>query len=142
MADVRPWGHNDLTIGALMEHRAAEDGGFVFARADERTITISELAEAANRFANALATLGIRQGDRITVMLPTHSDHVVVFFGLLKLCVCMVPVNVNLRGDGLNYVLSHSQAKVMIVDGRYAEQVDPLLPGLGLPTVIWRERRG
>ena len=142
MADVRPWGHNDLTIGALMEHRAAEDGDFVFARADERTITISELAEAANRFANALATLGIRQGDRITVMLPNHSDHVVVFFGLLKLGVCMVPVNVNLRGDGLNYILSHSQAKVMIVDGRYAEQVDPLLPGLGLPTVIWRERRG
>ena len=46
-------------------------------------ITVADLAEAANRFANGLAALGVKRGDRIPVMLANHPDHVVVFFGLL-----------------------------------------------------------
>ncbi len=137
---VRPWGASDLTIGALMDYRAAEDGDFVFAQPGGRMITVADLAEAANRFANGLAALGVKRGDRIPVMLANHPDHVVVFFGLLKLGACIVPVNVNLRGDGLKYILLHSQANLMIADGRYAQQLDPLLPGLSLSTVLWRER--
>jgi crotonobetaine/carnitine-CoA ligase len=139
---IRPWGASDLTIGALMDHRAAEDGDFVFAQVGSRMITIADLAQAANRFANGLAALGVKRGDRIPVMLPNHPDHVVVFFGLLKLGACIVPVNVNLRGDGLKFILLHSQAKLMIADGRYAPHVDPLLPGLSFSTLIWRGRPG
>lgn len=129
-----------LSIGALLDQRAAVDGRFLFARTGGQEITIADLAEAVNRAANGLAAIGIGRGDRVLLMLANHADHVVVFFALLKLGACMVPVNVHLRGEGLRFILAQSQARGLIVDGRYADQVDPMLDGLGLEHVIWRDR--
>lgn len=137
-----PWGRSDLVIGSLLEHRAAEDADFVFARLGERTITMQALASAMNRAANGFTALGIRRGDRVPVMLANHLDHIVTFFALLKLGACLVPVNVHLRGEGLSFILEHSQAQFMIADGRFAEAVEPLLAGLGRTTLIWRDRSG
>jgi crotonobetaine/carnitine-CoA ligase len=136
----QPWGRSDLSIGAQLDRRACDGPGFVYARLEDREITIGQLSDAVNRLIVALCELGIERGDRVPVMLANHVDHIVVFFALLKLGACQVPVNVNLRGEGLRFILSHSQARAFIVDGRFAESVDPLLPGLGFETVIWRDR--
>jgi carnitine-CoA ligase len=136
----QPWGRSDLSIGAQLDRRACDGPGFVYARFEDREITIGQLSDAVNRLIVALCELGIERGDRVPVMLANHVDHIVVFFALLKLRACQVPVNVNLRGEGLRFILSHSQARAFIVDGRFAESVDPLLPGLGFETVIWRDR--
>ena len=137
-----PWGRSDLVIGAMLDHRAAEDADFVFARLGERMITMHALASAVNRAVNGFTALGIRRGDRVPVMMANHLDHVVTFFALLKLGACVVPVNVHLRGEGLSFILEHSQAQIMIIDGRFAEAVDPLLADLGRTTLIWRDRSG
>jgi crotonobetaine/carnitine-CoA ligase len=138
----QPWGHSDLSIGAQLDRRAFDGPGFVYARFEDREITIGQLSDAVNRLIVALGGLGIERGDRVPVMLANHVDHIVVFFALLKLGACQVPVNVHLRGEGLRFILSHSQARAFIVDGRFAEYVDPLLPSLGFKTVIWRDRPG
>lgn len=137
-----PWGRNDLPVGALLQQRAAEDGGFLYGLWEERRITVADLAEAAQRLANALAALGIRQGDHVAVMLPNHPDHVVAIFALQLLGACQVPVNVHLRGEGLRFILAHSRARFVLSDARYAEALDPILPDLPLAGVIWRDRPG
>lgn len=139
---MQPWGLNDASIGAQLDRRAIEDGEFVYCRIEGRDITFSELADSVNRLVAALDKLGVGQGDRVPVMLGNHLDHVVIFFALLKLGACQVPVNVHLRADGLRYILSHSAARHFVVDGRYAEQVDPVLAELGFETVVWRHRPG
>ena len=52
----------------------------------------------------------VRAGDRVAVMLGNHPDHPVVFLALARLGATQVPVNVHLRGLGLEYVLAHSEA--------------------------------
>src|SRR5689334_21888481 len=37
---------------------------------EERTLTYAHFAETSSRAANAFATLGIKKGDRVMVMLP------------------------------------------------------------------------
>ena len=137
-----PWGRSDLVISALLDRRAADDPDFVFARIGERTVTVGALASAVNQAANGFAAFGIRRGDRVPVMLANHLDHVVTFFALLKLGACMVPVNVHLRGEGLSFILEQSQARFLIIDGSFAEAVDPLLASLAPATQIWRDRPG
>ena len=138
---IAPWGRSDLPVGALLQERATTNGDFVYALWEERPITVAAIADGVSRFANALTALGVRKGDRVSVMLPNHPDHVVAMLALQTLGACQVPVNVQLRGEGLRFILSHSQAAFIIADGRYAEQLDPVLPDLG-GTVIWRGRPG
>ncbi|WP_332682470.1 AMP-binding protein [Bosea sp. (in: a-proteobacteria)] len=140
MDDVnyRPWGASDLTTGALLDQRSGDDGDFTYALVDGRPVTVRELAQSANRVANALSELGVRQGDRVCLMLDNHFDHVIVFFALLKLGACMVPVNIHLRGDGLRFILEHSRPRAWIADARFAEQLQPLAAALDPPILIWR----
>lgn len=137
-----PWGHSDDTIGQLLEARAAQDGGWPFARIGEQVVTIAELADAVNRAREGLAACGIGRGDRVAIMLANHLDHVAVFFAVISLGACIVPVNVHLRGEGLRYILDRSRARAIIVDSSFAAAVDPLLPGLAIATAIWRGRPG
>jgi crotonobetaine/carnitine-CoA ligase len=137
-----PWGKSDLAIGAQLDERAKGDDRVVYAKIDGRELTIGELAAMVNRAANGLASAGIRRGERVPIMLANHLDHVIVFFAMLKLGACMVPVNIHLRGEGLKYILKHSDARFMIIDGRFAEAIDPLLADLPPASVIWRERAG
>jgi crotonobetaine/carnitine-CoA ligase len=142
LAEMKPWGAGELSIGALLDDRSAHDPDYPYATVEERSIAIRDLAEASNRLANALAARGVVRGDRVCLMLDNHFDHVAVFFALLKLGACMVPLNVHLRGDGLRYMLAHAAARVWIADARFAEHLDPLWPELGQPMMIWRGRPG
>ena len=137
-----PWGKSHLTVGAQLQARAEANGADVFARIEGRELTIASLARAVNRAANGFAALGIGRGERVPIMLANHLDHVVVFFAMLKLGACMVPINIHLRGEGLKFILGHSNARYMVIDGRFGEAIDPLLPDLPAATVIWRERPG
>ena len=47
-------------------------------------MTYRELNEASDRFATALQALGVRQGDRVALMLPNLPQYVIAYFGTLK----------------------------------------------------------
>src|SRR5215471_1169483 len=46
-------------------------------------LTYSQIKEQADKFATALVRLGIRQGDRVGIMLPNCPQYVVATFGVL-----------------------------------------------------------
>jgi long-chain acyl-CoA synthetase len=56
-------------------------------------MTYDQLHEATLRFATALHELGVRQGDRVAIMLPNCPQFPVVFFGLLRLGAVAVNTN-------------------------------------------------
>ena len=120
-----------LTIRELIDRRVAEDPSFVYCRFGEQALTLGALDRRVNRFANGLLALGLERGDRVAVMLPNHPDYVVAFLAAARIGMCQVPVNVNLRGAGLAYVLEHSKLRGLIIDERFAAQVTPVLkPGM------------
>jgi crotonobetaine/carnitine-CoA ligase len=135
---TRPWGRRDETIAEQLVQRARRDPDFVYCRFGETALTIGDLAEQVERFARGLAALGIRSGDRVAVMLPNHPDYVVVFLALVRLGACQIPVNVHLRGAGLQYLIEHSAPRAAIVDQRYEEQIAPALARTPLELVVRR----
>jgi crotonobetaine/carnitine-CoA ligase len=127
-----------LTIRELIDRRVAEDPAFVYCRFADEALTLAELDRRVNRLANGLLALGLARGDRVAVMLPNHPDYVVAFLACARIGLCQVPVNINLKGAGLAYVLEHSKLRGLILDARYAPQVTPELKAGMVEFVISR----
>jgi carnitine-CoA ligase len=116
-----------LTIRELIDRRVAEDPDFVYCRFGDEALTLGALDRRVNSFANGLLALGLARGDRVAVMLPNQPDYVVAFLACARIGICQVPVNINLKGAGLAYVLEHSKLSGLILDARFAPQVEPEL---------------
>jgi carnitine-CoA ligase len=137
-----PWGDDDTPVGSLLTRFAREQGDHIYCRFGDRDYAVSEIETTANRLANALARRGIGPGARVGVMLDHHPDHVVAFFALAKLGAVMVPLNVHLRGAGLEHLLRDGDLASLIVEGRLADIVQPILERTPVGRLIWRQRPG
>ena len=56
-------------------------------------LTYSQIKEQADKFATALARLGIAQGQRVGIMLPNCPQYLVATFAILRLGATVVNVN-------------------------------------------------
>ena len=74
-----------------------------------------ELAERVQRFAHALATLGIRREERILICLTDTIDWPTAFLGAVKAGVVAVPVNTLLTEDDYAFMLADSRARLLVV---------------------------
>jgi crotonobetaine/carnitine-CoA ligase len=129
---------DEITIGQLWDRRAESGPGHVYCSFDDQDWTVGELNGRINRLANALLASGLRKGDRVALMLPSHPDHVVAIFALAKAGLVRIPVNVHLKGASLDFVFDRFEPHALIADLDHAEALKPIigrLPGL---RVIWR----
>lgn len=100
----------------MLEHWAKEQPGKVFAVfQDGETWTYADTLREAITTANALRSLGVRQGDRVLAWLPNGSDCLRVWFGLNFLGAVFVPVNLAYRGHLLRHAVALSEARLGVV---------------------------
>lgn len=134
------WFSDGESVPLLLERCARERPDHVFCRQGGDCITYAALNSRVNRAAHGLAELGVDKGSHVAVMLGHHLDHITIFFALMKLGAVQVPVNVNLKGAGLAYIVDHSLPEVLVADGDYAESLDPILADRPNIRQVWRNR--
>jgi benzoate-CoA ligase len=83
--------------------------------------SFAELAERANRCANALTGLGLSMEARVMVCLTDTIDFPAVFLGAIKAGLVPVAVNTLLTSNDYSFMLRDSRARALIVS-------EPLLP--------------
>ena len=128
----------DETIRAAMDRRARETPDDVYCIFEDRPLSFAALDTAVNRVANGLLARGLRKGDRVALMLPSHPDHVIAIFALAKVGLVRVPVNVHLKGQALAFVFEQFAPRALIADNEYAGQLRPVLAAYRLDVVVWR----
>ncbi len=79
-----------------------------------KSISYRELDEQSTRFANALRSFGIQQGDRVAIMLPNTPQCVIGYYGALKAGAIVVMINPLYVEREVEFVLADSGAKVML----------------------------
>ena len=72
------------------------------------------------RAAAALRELGVKRGDNVCLMLGNSPRYLYAWFGLCRLGAVPVPINVHLMGEGLAYILEHSEARLAIAEPELA----------------------
>ncbi len=88
----------------------------ILADGTRREYTFGELAMASNRLANALAGLGISEGDRVAIVLPQRFETGVSHIALYKMGAIAVPMSTLFGPEALVYRLHDCGAAAVITD--------------------------
>jgi long-chain acyl-CoA synthetase len=72
------------------------------------------LHDHVQRFAGALAKLGVQRGQKIALLLPNVPHFPIAYYGAQYLGVTVVPLNVLLTADEIAYHLEDSEAVVLV----------------------------
>jgi len=87
---------------------------------DRRTLTYSELLEQVNRFANALKSLDVKKGDRVTIYLPMVPELPISMLACSRIGAIHTVVFSGFSANSLADRISDSQSKIVITaDGGY-----------------------
>jgi long-chain acyl-CoA synthetase len=78
------------------------------------TTTWSQLHAQVQRAAGALAALGVGPGDRVALVLPNCTSHVVAFWAVLRLGAVVVEHNPTYTAHALTHQLADSGATVVL----------------------------
>lgn len=85
--------------------------------------TFADLARRSNRWANALAGLGVERGSRVAIILPQRPEVPLAHLATYKLGAVAVPLATLFGEDALEYRLMDSGASVAIVDAQAAHKL-------------------
>src|ERR1039458_8348818 len=94
---------------------------------DSGSITYGQLAERANRAANALKGLGLGLEDRIMLALLDTVDFPSVFLGAIKAGIVPIAGNTMLTTADFQFMLNDSRAKALVVSEQLLPTFAPLL---------------
>jgi crotonobetaine/carnitine-CoA ligase len=106
-----------FTIGDLVRERAAASPRQRGVTIDGVSLSYAEIDARSDAVAAALARRGVRKGDRVACLMFNCIEHLLVWFGAVKLGAVWVPFNVSLTGDDLRHVLQDAAPSVVFVDG-------------------------
>jgi carnitine-CoA ligase len=107
----------ESNIAILLEKSAARYGekkAIIFEQ-EAMSLSYRELNENVNKYANALRSLGVKKGDRVSVMLPNCHEFPLTWLAIAKLGAVMVPTNINYKAHDLEYILKDSGASVIVI---------------------------
>ncbi len=77
-------------------------------------ITYRDLKDSVDRFATALAGLGVKKGDRLAIVLPNCPQNVIAFFAALRLGAVVVQNNPLYTEHELEHQLADCGAEVVV----------------------------
>lgn len=114
------------TVSDILRRSAARVPDRVALRFGEREWTYRELDAAVTRAAAHLLSLGLRHGDRVAAYGKNSDAYLIGFLACARAGLVHVPVNFNLTGDELGYLVEQSGSSVALVDPGLRGNVDAL----------------
>ena len=97
--------------------RAYPDAPLVIGEA--ASYSYAQLDQWSRRLASGLVACGVKPGDHVALIMANYAEFVAAKLAILRAGAVTIPVNFYLRGDELSYVLSQSDATVLITMDRY-----------------------
>jgi acyl-coenzyme A synthetase/AMP-(fatty) acid ligase len=86
-------------------------------------VTYRDLDELTSQFGHLLGRLGVTRGDVISLMLPNIPEFIYAYFGAMRVGVAAGPINTALEGPEMAYILNNSEAKVLVTEQKYLDEV-------------------
>jgi long-chain acyl-CoA synthetase len=100
-------------LGSMLEGTATAHPDREAIRMDDLVLSYGQFRDAAGRAASLLASLGVRRGDRVGLMLPNVPAFPVAFYGAVAAGAVVVPMNPLLKSREVAYYLGDSGAGVI-----------------------------
>ncbi|HDR15476.1 MAG TPA: long-chain fatty acid--CoA ligase [Desulfobacteraceae bacterium] len=99
----------------FLKTRADAYGKKVLLLDRKRTVTYREFDSVTDNIAYGLEKLGIGPGDHVAVMHPNDIEVLCSYYGIIKAGAVVIPVNTIYTPREIEFILSNSDAKALIV---------------------------
>src|SRR5437870_12144701 len=87
---------------------------FLFLESDERAFTYREFDDQVNRAAGTLVSVGVKKGDRVSLLLTNRAEYLIFYFACFKIGACAGPVNALLKPQEIEFIIANSEAGTVI----------------------------
>lgn len=129
----------NINIGKLLQNRAVLMGDKEAFIHHSKRWTFQQMNARANGFANYLTKLGYAKGDRIALLCKNNEDFIAVLMGAAKIGVITVVLNWRLQVAELQYIVAHSQVKMIVHDVEFEPVINALQEQIALDITISNE---
>ncbi|MCP2167056.1 fatty acyl-CoA synthetase [Goodfellowiella coeruleoviolacea] len=111
------------TVADVLRRGAARHPDRVALHFTDRCWTYGELDAAVSRAAAHLLSLGLSRGDRVAAYGHNSDAYLIGFLACARVGLVHVPINYNLAGGELAYLLGQSGSRAVLVDPVLADNV-------------------
>ena len=122
-----------LTLAAILAESATRYPERDAVVIGPQRISYGQLWEETRRYAAVLAESGVGPGDRVALLMPNVPDFPRVYYAILSLGAVVVPVHALLVAREIGFVLTDSQAKVLVAAAPLLPQGAPAAEQAGIP---------
>jgi acyl-coenzyme A synthetase/AMP-(fatty) acid ligase len=92
-----------------------------------RRFSFSDVAQGADRVANALLARGVAKGDRVFVMLPRVPEWHLAMLGCIRIGAVAMPGTPQLTARDIRYRISRAEAVAAVTDAEGAAKIDEVV---------------
>ncbi|HEY6862906.1 MAG TPA: 3-(methylthio)propionyl-CoA ligase [Burkholderiales bacterium] len=115
--------HGDTEMVSRLIEGPAHDGASAVHR-----YTYADARKRAKQLAQALARLGVRQGDRVGTLAWNGFRHYELYFGVSGMGAVIHTINPRLFPEQLGYIVNHAEDAYVFFDLSFAPLVEKLAP--------------
>lgn len=101
-----------------------------------QSFTWAEYAERCRKLARALIGAGIQRGDVVAVLAPNSPAMLESHFGVPMAGAILNALNIRLDAAAIGFILSHSEAKVLLVDGEFGQIAKDAIAQMDNPITV------
>lgn len=120
------------TVDGVLRRSARRTPARVALRYGPRSWTYGELDDAVSRAAGVLRGLDLAPGDRVGAYGHNSDAYLIGFLACARAGLVHVPVNQNLTGDDLAYIVGQSGSALVLTDPDLADRLPQDVPTLAL----------
>ena len=115
-----------ITLGSRLELTAKKYPSRTALSFEGRKISYRELDDLSSAFAGSLASLGVKRGGAVAILLNNSPEFAVAYFGIVKAGAAAVPLNTFLAAPEIEYILSDCGAKVLVTAPEFKDRTQAL----------------
>jgi len=121
-----PW----LNLGEILVVNAKKYKNKVAVKEKDRKFTFGELNLRTNRLASALASIGLKKGDKVSCLLENSIEIVELYLATAKTGIVINPINFRLSPTEVEYIINNSDAEAVIAHKEFTPCVDEIRKNL------------
>jgi fatty-acyl-CoA synthase len=132
----KPANHVPLSPLGFLRRSATVYPGKTAVIHGDRRIGYAELYDRCRRLAAALVAAGVRRGDTVAVLAPNIPELLEAHYGVPMAGAVLNALNTRLDAASIDFILNHSETRVLIVDRELGAVAEEALNRLGRDLLV------
>ena len=115
-----------MNLIQMVKERAVKNPKKVFAVCEKQKKTFAGFYDDVLSFAGGLKETGVRGGDKVALLMNNSIEFITAYFGIIAAGAVVVPVNIFLKAEEIEFIASDCAVKALITSPDFAKTVSAL----------------